>query len=73
MGVMSQLDMERTEELNRLHVEYLERFQDILDYQAAHSVLWRSPAEDAEVSRLEAICGRAKFAYEKAKRGRYTI
>lgn len=73
MGVISEIAAEKHAELTRLHLEYLGRFQDLLNYQDAHSPVWRKPAEDKEIERLDAVCSLAKMAYERAKRDRYTI
>lgn len=73
MGAMSQLAMEKDEEINDLRWAYQHAFASMMEYMDKHPPANRTPRQIQEVARLESICDMARYMYEQAEERRYKI
>lgn len=73
MGRVSELSMEKDEELATLHQAYEEAFEAMMLYMDKHDPSHRTIVQVNELARLTSVCEMAKFQYEKAESGKWKI
>lgn len=64
---MSEIAAERQEEIEPLHQAYQEAFAALMEYLDTLHPLNRTQAQTEKLSRLESICGMAKYRFETAQ------